>query len=174
MIAYHAVTDAPLHTGQELIFDAEHVSGVFLRVREKLNLVRDIQSNPEKYRARPLGYHTAIALRELAMEEVRAAHYPNYPSRMSCLYAAETLEGAEKWADFFEKIGRPVFAVARVESMGRVFAADASKIFEGQLDHRENLRLAELYWRAEAPIVPEILMGDHVRVVEILNRRAGS
>lgn len=170
MIAYHAVTDAPLCAGQILTFDEEHVSGVFLRMREKLNLMRDIQCNPEKYRARPLGYHTAIALRELAMEEVRAKNYPNYPSRMACLYATKTLEGAEKWANFFIKIGRPVYSVVKVESLGRICIADASKCFEGGVDHKENLRLAEAYWASagENAAVPEVLIGDRARILELV------
>ena len=170
MIAYHAVTDRPLEAGQIITFDADHVSGVFLRVREKLTLMRDIHSNPEKYRARPLGYHTAIALRELALEEVRAKKYPDYPSRMACLYASETIEGAEKWANFFLKIGRPVYAVARVESLGRTFVGDASKCFEGGVDRKENLRLAEKYWASsgENAAVPEILIGDSAKILELV------
>ena len=171
MIAYHVVTDAPLSPGQILTFDENHVSGVFLRVREKLNLIRDIYSNPEKYRAHPLGYHTAIALRELALEEVRAQQYPDYPSRMACLYASETLEAAEKWASFFQKIARPTYSIVRVETLGRIFVADASKIFEGQVDHRANLRLAQAYWQSGSETenaVKEILIGDKVKILDIL------
>ena len=48
MIAYHAVTDRPLLPGQQIVFDETHRSGVYLRVHEKRNLIRDIYSNPEK------------------------------------------------------------------------------------------------------------------------------
>lgn len=123
MIAYHAVTDRPLLPGQQIVFDETHRSGVYLRVHEKRNLIRDIYSNPEKYRAHPLGHHTAVALRELALEEVRARKYPQYPSRMACLYASATLEEAERWADFFAKIGRPTYSIVRLDCRGPFFPA---------------------------------------------------
>lgn len=168
MIAYHVATDSPLQPGQIIAFDENHRSGVYLRVHEKLNLIRDIYSNPEKYRDHPLGHHTAVALRELALEEVRANCYPDYPSRMECLYASETFEEAEKWAQFFLKIGRPTFSIAKIESLGRVFAGDAAKCFEGRIDHKENLRLAEQYWQSAAADVKELLIGDKIRVLEIV------
>ncbi len=170
MIAYHAVTDRPLLPGQQIVFDETHRSGVYLRVHEKRNLIRDIYSNPEKYRAHPLGHHTAVALRELALEEVRARKYPQYPSRMACLYASATLEEAERWADFFAKIGRPTYSIVRLDCRGPFFSGDATKCFEGLVDHRENLRLAELYWEnpATTASVRELLLAGPIRVLEIV------
>lgn len=67
---------------QQIIFDENHHSGVYHRVREKLDIVKEIYNNPEKYAEEDLEHHTAVALRELAMEEVRKEKYPQYPSRM--------------------------------------------------------------------------------------------
>lgn len=172
MIAYHAVTDRPLLPGQIIVFDEAHRSGVYLRVQEKRNLIRDIYSNPEKYRAHPLGHHTAVALRELALEEVRARKYPQYPSRMACLYASATLEEAVRWADFFSKIGRPTYSIVRLDGLGPVFSGDAAMCFEGLVDHRENLRLAEQYWAhpATSASVRELLLAGPIHVMDIVRK----
>lgn len=92
MYVYHVVTDRPMQVGQEIIFDENHHSGVYQRVYEQRKLVEDIYANPEKYRAEELAYRTTVALRELALEEVRCRKYPQYPSRMSCLYVSKTLK----------------------------------------------------------------------------------
>lgn len=66
MYAYHVVTNKPMYVGQQIIFDEEHSSGVFQRVRDKLDIVNDIYSNPSKYDVEALEHHTAVALRKLA------------------------------------------------------------------------------------------------------------
>ena len=38
--AYHAVTERPMALGQRIVFDGEHVSGVYGRVMEKRPLVQ--------------------------------------------------------------------------------------------------------------------------------------
>ena len=48
MIAYHVATDSPIQPGQVIAFDENHRSGVYLRVHEKMNMISDIYSKPEK------------------------------------------------------------------------------------------------------------------------------
>lgn len=92
MYAYHVVTEKPMYIGQQIIFDDNHHNGVFQRVYDKINIVNDIYANPSKYNAETLEHHTSVALRELALEEVRQKKYPQYPSRMSCLYVSGHLK----------------------------------------------------------------------------------
>ena len=40
---------------------------------------------------------TIRAIRETIVEMIRLQEYPNYPSRLSCLYAAKSYEDALKW-----------------------------------------------------------------------------
>ena len=47
---YHVVTERPMELGQEIIFDANHFSGVYERVYNFFNMVEDIYSNPDKYK----------------------------------------------------------------------------------------------------------------------------
>lgn len=173
MYAYHVVTDRPIQIGQEIIFDETHHSGVYNRVHEKLNIVNDIYANPEKYREKELEHHTSVALRELALEEVRKKKYPGYPSRMSCLYVSKTLQESEDWAEFFTRIGRPTYCIVKLKIEGRCFEGDATKCFDGQIDKSENLRLAEIYWEnrqedtQDRPIV-EMLVDGKITVLEIV------
>lgn len=173
MIAYHVVTDRPMYLGQQIIFDEEHHSGVYQRVHEKIDIVKDIYANPNKYNAETLEHHTSVALRELALEEVRQKKYPHYPSRMGCLYVSKSFEEADNWAKFFSKIGRPVYNIIKVEVDGNCFVGDATKCFKGQLSKEENLRLAEIYWKSQADTsnqeaICEMLVNGKITVFEIV------
>lgn len=173
MFAYHVVTDRPMYLGQQIIFDEEHHSGVYKRVYEKIDIVKDIYANPNKYNAETLEHHISVALRELALEEVRQEKYPQYPSRMACLYVSKSFKEADNWAKFFAEIGRPVYNIVKVEIDGNCFVGDATKCFKGQLSKEENLRLAELYWESQADIlnpeaVCEMLVNGKIIVVEIV------
>ena len=173
MYAYHVVTDRPMQVGQEIIFDEKHHSGVYHRVYEQLKLVEDIYANSGKYQREELEYRTTVALRELALEEVRREKYPHYPSRMSCLYVSKTLKEAEDWGEYFARIGRPTYHIVKLKIEGNCFEGDATKCFDGQIDKADNLRLAEIYWKnrqedtQERPIV-EVLVDGKITVVEIV------
>lgn len=173
MLVYHVVTDRPMYVGQHIVFDEEHHSGVYQRVYEKLDIVKDIYSNPKKYDEETLEHHTSVALRELALEEVRQKKYPQYPSRMGCLYVSQTFEEAERWGDFFAQIGRPTYHIVKLEVEGNCFVGDATKCFKGCLSKEENLKLAEAYWEREADAdnqqaVREMLVDGQITVVEIV------
>lgn len=173
MYAYHVVTERPMYVGQQIIFDENHHSGVYQRVYGKLDIVNDIYFNPSNYNAENLEHHTSVALRELALEEVRQKKYPQYPSRMGCLYVSRTLEEAENWGKFFAEIGRPTYHIVKLEIEGNCFVGDATKCFQGQLSKEENLKLAEIYWESEVgessqQTVREMLVDGHITVVEIV------
>lgn len=173
MIAYHVVTDRPMTVGQKILFDENHHSGVYQRVQDKLEAVHQIYADPDAYCAETLEHHTAVALRELAMEEIRLKKYPHYPSRMSCLYVSETLEEAQKWAAFFAKSGRPTYAIVKLRIDGHCFAGDASRCFRGTPDKQLNLHLAEQYWNPQAAPqqsnpVTEWLAEGQITVLEII------
>ena len=177
---YHVVTERPMHLGQHILFDETHHSGVYERVMEKASLVETIYAHPEKYADTGLDYagnylehHTTVALRELALEEVRKEKYPMYPSRLSCLYISKTLSEAENWFAYFTELGRPTYQIVKLRVNGNVFAGDANKCFAGCPDKQINLRLAERYWKNETepeqqPPVIEILVDGDIEVVEII------
>ena len=172
MKAYHVVTDRPMTLGQEILFDQDHHSGVYQRVQAKLDVVNDIYAHPEQYAGAELEYPVMVALRELALEEVRQAEYPQYPSRMACLYVSRTLHEAEDWAKYFAEIGRPTYFIAEMEVEGRCFIGDAAKCFDGGPDHEENLRMARRYWENKTEpgerTIDEMLVDGKIRIAEIV------
>lgn len=166
---YHVVTERPMHLNQIIEFDENHHSGVYERIYKEKESVDKINS----------GYDIELtddiekALREFALEEVRKTEYPEYPSRLSCLYVSNTLEESEFWYNIFNDQGRPTFQIVKVEVDGRSFTGDAWNCFKGTKDKEENLRLARKYWenepneKNETPIV-ETLVDGTIKVVEII------
>lgn len=158
--AYHVVTERPMHLGQHILFDDSHHSGVYERVMAKKTVVDDIYRNPQKYADAELEYPVVVALRELALEEVRQQKYPDYPSRMGCLYVSETLQESTNWADYFISLGRPTYQIVKVKVIGNRFVGDATKCFDAVTCKEENLLLAEKYWEngpnppGETTIIP--------------------
>ena len=59
LTAYHVVTDRPMRVGQVIRFDETHHSGVWQRVMDKMPLVQDILTHPERY-PDPLEHHTDV------------------------------------------------------------------------------------------------------------------
>lgn len=177
IFAYHVVTEKPMYSGQHIFFDANHHNAVWQRVNDKLDIVNDIYLKPGKYENIELEHHTSVALRELALEKIRAEKYPNYPSRMACLYVSETIEEAEKWFDYFLSLGRPTFQIVKLKIEGNVFYGDAEKCFDGRLTEEENLILAEKYWSNSdfnRSSIKEMLVDGDIEVVEILKDTASS
>lgn len=168
---YHVVTEKPMYVGQHIVFDENHHNSVWQRVNEKLDIVCDIYNNPKKYKDIELEHHTSVALRELALEQVRVEKYPNYPSRMACLYVSKTLEEAEKWFDYFVSLGRPTFQIVKLQVNGNMFYGNAEKCFDGKLSEKGNLILAEKYWKNEdfnESSIIEMLVDGDIEVVEIV------
>lgn len=171
LFVYHVVTEKPMHIGQHINFDENHHNGVWQRVNEKLDVVNDIYNHFEEYMNVELEHHTSVALRELALEKVRLSKYPNYPSRMACLYVSKTLEEAEKWFDYFVRLGRPTFQIVKLKVNGNVFYGNAEKCFDGKLSEKENLALAEKYWANkdfDKNSILEMLVDGDIEVVEIV------
>lgn len=171
--AYHVVTERPMRLGQHILFDDTHHSGVYERVMAKKDIVDDIYRNPQKYRDGELEYPVMVALRELALEEVRREKYPDYPSRMGCLYVSEALQESQNWANYFIGLGRPTFQIVKVKVTGSRFMGNAAKCFDGTTSKEENLLLAEKYWEngpnsPEEPPINEFLVSGDIEIVEIV------
>ena len=169
---YHAVTERPMFVGQEILFDETHRNGVYARVAAYQDYVAG-RENPlsELICSDPDGWKQ-VALRELAMERVRAERFPQYPSRMACLYTVQTFEEARNWALYFEKRGRKVYGVVKLRVEGRIFEGNACNCFDGSDNEDENLRLAERYWQnaeSEDRPISEIIADGVLTVEEIFD-----
>jgi len=173
MFFYHVVSDVPKQAGQRFVLDEKHHNGVYNRVHAQMSIVEDIYRNPGKYEGIELSHDINVALRELALEKVRKEKYPQYPSRMAALYVSKTYEEAERWGEYFARLGRPTYGVAKIEVNGNCYYGDAYKCFDGTISEEENLRLAEIYWLngpnkdGHEPIT-EVLVNGNIEVIEIV------
>ena len=170
---YHVVTEKPMQLNQEIIFDENHHSGVYERVYNLKNLVEDIYNNPRKYDNDNLEHHTKVALRELALEEVRKNRYPNYPSRLASLYVSKTYEEAKDWYDYFISIGRPTYQIVKVITNGNSFTGDARNCFDGKIEIEYNLSQAEIYWKGNDNVkgnkpIYETIIDGNIKIIEIV------
>lgn len=170
-VVFHVVTDRPMQVGQHIIFDAQHHSGVYSRVMEQLDTVKDVYAHPDRYPA-PLEHHLDVALRELAMEDVRKAYYPQYPSRMASLYVSRTLEEAQRWGEFFARIGRPTYAIAELRVNGRCFLGNACNCFDGTANYEDNVAKAHHYWQnlpnEDGEYIWEMLVDGDIELVRFV------
>lgn len=167
---YHVVTEKPMNLGQHIKFDNHNHSGVFKRVMSKQNIVNDIYMHPSKYNEEKLDHHTKVALRELALEKIRQEKYPNYPSRLKCLYVSTSLNDALMWADSFIKNGRKVYQIVKVRTNGNIFTGNAYNCFEGTINEEKNLEYANNYWNNSSnkkTILETIIDGD-IEVIKII------
>ena len=172
-VYYHVVTDRPVRLSQVIVFDENNNSGVYKRVYALKDTVDEIYSNPEKYKDIELDHHLKVALRELALEEIRKNKYPNYPSRLASLYVSNTIEEAESWYNYFVELGRPTYSIVKVAVEGREYIGDANNCFDGTIDKEKNMQLAEYYWNSQTNIknkepIHEILVDGTIRVIEII------
>lgn len=69
---------------------------------------------------------TIRAIREALVEMVRLQEYPEYPSRLSCLYAAKSYEDALKWKEIFVSHHRKVLQIVKLRVNGRIFEGDGT------------------------------------------------
>jgi len=163
---YHAVTERPMKLGQIIVFDKNNHNGVYHRVMTFKRIIDgdDVNGDLADLIKSDLGKWEKVAYRELALEKVRSEHYPLYPSRMACLYTSRTFGEAEKWADYFQKIGRNVFSVVKLKVFGNIFDGDACNCFDGTQNEHENIEKAHHYWKMdvanENPVIETIVDGE--------------
>lgn len=174
---YHVVTERPMELGQIIIFDDSHFNGVYHRIMACKQIVDGNEPTDElsKFIHENLAYWKTRMTRELALEKVRKDNYPNYPSRMSCLYTTKTKIDAEMWATSFKESGRDVYQIVRLKTNGTIFDGDAYNVFDGTDNAAENEKNAHAYWSHQPnkngkPPLIETLIDGHILVVEIVQQ----
>ena len=91
---YHVISDLPKKEGEIIRLDEQHPNGVYQRVHAEMETVKDIYAHPENWEGKDFSHTVKVALRELALEKVRKEKYPQYPSRMACLYVSRSQKEA--------------------------------------------------------------------------------
>ncbi len=110
-------------------------------------------------------------IREVILEMVRLQEYPEYPSRLSCLYAAKCYEDALKWKDIFDSFNRNVLQIVKLRVKGSSFEGDGNLLpkEDGVLFARK-IEQAREYWMGNVSNdLPELLINGKIEVVEIID-----
>ncbi|MEY8348082.1 DUF2441 domain-containing protein [Bacillus cereus] len=188
LYVYHIVTRKKMSIGQIINFDKNQNNTLyhFFFEREQLNskgedFVQILRShctneglNMNKENAEvAMKYvdQTIRAIREVIVEMVRLQEYPNYPSRLSCLYAAKSYEDALKWKELFDSYNRNVLQIVKLRVVGSSFEGDGDLLpKEDGAPFSLKIEQAKEYWKGNVNNeLPELLINGKIEVVEIID-----
>ncbi|GEN82740.1 hypothetical protein SLU01_10520 [Sporosarcina luteola] len=186
--AYHIVTRNKMSLGQIIHFDDHEYNSLYRFFFEKEivnskgeDFIQILQSHHsgegltlEKEDAdvamRYVG-QTTRAIREVIVEMVRLKEHPEYPSRLSCLYAAKSYEDALKWKQLFESFNRKVLQIVKLSVRGNCFEGDGDLLpKEDGAPFSRKIEQAKEYWKGNVNnYLPELLINGEIEVVEIID-----
>lgn len=185
---YHIVTKQRMELGQIISFDQEQKNTLyhFFFEKEQLNSKGEdfMQILHSQYTNDGIGLdkenadvavkymgQTIRAIREAIVEMVRLQEYPQYPSRLSCLYAAKSYEDALKWKKLFDSFHRKVLQIVKLRVNGHIFEGDGNLLpKEDAIPFARKMEQARVYWQGNMDQeLPELLINGKIEVVEIID-----
>ncbi|MBG9838418.1 MULTISPECIES: DUF2441 domain-containing protein [Bacillus cereus group] len=185
---YHIVTRKKMKIGQIIQFNKNQTNTLFhfFFEREHLNssgedsiqILKEHYTNEELHLKNEnatvvMNYtnQTIRAIRETIVEMVRLQEYPNYPSRLSCLYAAKSYEDALKWKALFDSYNREVLQIVKLRVIGSSFEGDGNLLpKEDAIPFSQKMEQAREYWKGNVNNeLPELLINGEIEVVEIID-----
>jgi len=188
LYVYHIVTRNKMSLGQIISFDKNQRNTLysFFFEREQLNskgedFFRILQ---EHYSTEGLSLNkenadvamnyadqTIRAIREMIVEMVRLQEYPQYPSRMSCLYATKNYGDVMKWKELFDSYNRKVLQVVKLRVIGNSFEGDGNLLpKEDGVPFSRKFEQAREYWQGNVNNeLPELLVDGKIEVVEVID-----
>ncbi|HHL3303353.1 DUF2441 domain-containing protein [Bacillus cereus group sp. Bce001] len=185
---YHIVTRKKMKIGQSIQFNKNQTNTLFHFFFERKHLNSSdedsIQILKEHYTNEELHIknenatvvmnymdQTIRAIRETIVEMVRLQEYPNYPSRLSCLYAAKSYEDALKWKALFDSYNREVLQIVKLRVIGSSFEGDGNLLpKEDAIPFSQKMEQAREYWKGNVNNeLPELLINGEIEVVEIID-----
>ncbi|MFB5249362.1 DUF2441 domain-containing protein [Bacillus mycoides] len=185
---YHVVTRKKMNLGQIIHFDKNQTNTLyhFFFEREQLNshdedsiqilkryyINEELHINNESAKV-VINYidQTIRAVRETIVEMVRLQEFPEYPSRLSCLYASKSYEDALKWKALFDSYNRKVLQIVKLRVIGNSFEGDANLLpKEDGIPFAQKMEQAREYWEGNVRNeLPELLINGQIEVVEIID-----
>lgn len=185
--AYHIVTRQKMSEGQIIHFDENQKNKLyhFFFEREQLNsksedFMQILHKNTTDEGLNldhedtqvAINYmdQTIRAIREVVVEMVRKEEYPEYPSRLSCLYASNTYEDALKWKTLFDSYNRRVLQIVKLRVIGNSFEGDGNLLPKDDgVSFSKKIEQARCYWKGnDENELPELLINGIIEVVEII------
>jgi len=188
LYVYHLVTRRKMSLGQIINFDKKQKNTLysFFFEREQLNSKGEdfIQILQGHYTNAGLNLNkenadvaikyadqTIRAIREMIVEMVRLQEYPEYPSRMSCLYATKDYEDVLKWKELFDSYNRKVLQIVKLKVIGNSFEGDGNLLPKNDaVSFSRKIDQAREYWLGNVKNeLPEILIDGKIEVVEVID-----
>ena len=188
LYVYHIVTRKRMALGQKFSFDKNQKNTLyhFFFEKEQLNSKSEdfVQILHGHYTNEGLKLdkenadvaykyveQTIRAIREAIVEMVRLQEYPEYPSRLSCLYAAKSYQDALKWKKLFDSYHRRVLQIVKLRVIGAIFEGDGSLLpKEDGIPFSRKMEQAREYWEGNINNeLPELLINGKIEVVEIID-----
>ena len=185
---YHIVTRKKMKIGQSIQFNKNQTNTLFhfFFEREHLNssgedsiqILKEHYTNEELHIKNEnatvvMNYmdQTIRAIRETIVEMVRLQEYPDYLSRLSCLYAAKSYEDALKWKALFDSYNREVLQIVKLRVIGSSFEGDGNLLpKEDAIPFSQKMEQAREYWKGNVNNeLPELLINGEIEVVEIID-----
>ncbi|MBE7104464.1 DUF2441 domain-containing protein [Bacillus cereus] len=186
--AYHIVTRKKMNIGQIIHFDKNQTNTLyrFFFEREQLNssgedgikILNNHYKNDELHinneNAKVVMCYmdqTIRAVRETIVEMIRLQEFPEYPSRLSCLYASKSYEDALKWKALFDSYNREVLQIVKLRVIGNCFEGDGNLLpKEDGIPFSQKIEQAREYWKGNVRNeLPELLINGKIEVVEIID-----
>lgn len=102
---------------------------------------------------------------------VRIQEYPEYPSRMSCLYTTKNYEDVLKWKELFDSYNRKVLQIFKLRVIGNSFEGDGNLLpKEDGVPFSQKVEQAREYWHGNMNNeLPELLIDEKIVVVEVID-----
>lgn len=188
LYVYHIVTRKKMNLGQIIEFNSDQKNTLysFFFEMEQLNTKGEdfIQIFYRHYTetglkldeenaevAKKYVGQTTRAIREVILEMVRLQEYPDYPSRLSCLYAAKNYGDALKWKGIFDSFNRKVLQIVKLRVNGSSFEGDGNLLpKEDGVPFARKIDQARKYWLGNVTNdLPELLINGKIEVVEIID-----
>lgn len=175
--AYHIVTRTKMEIGQIITFDQNNFNTLYRFFFEKdhlntkgedffqildNNFTNDGLTLNKEDTDITVNYvsQTIRAIRETVTELVRLQEFPDYPSRLSCLYATKTYEEALEWKEVFDSFNRNILQIVKLRVNGGFFEGNADLLpKEDGAPFAKKIEQARAYWRGNLNnSLPELLV----------------
>lgn len=110
-----------------------------------------------------------FALRELALESVRAEKFKKYPSRFSCIFVVESEKEALDWTSRL-LWQRPNCQLVKLKCSGKVFVGDSKFNKKDNFSYEKSLQIAEGFWSGKESKTPqlELLFEGKAEIMEVI------
>jgi hypothetical protein len=186
---YHLVTNKKMEHGQVIDFSSTTTNTLYkfffekeFRNRQNEDVNRKVSSNitddglclnmEDSRVIKAYLNNVSRSIRETVVEMVRLQKFPDYPSRLSCLYAARTYEEVLKWKELFESYNRKVLQIVKLVTDGNYFIGDGDLLPTNEASSFDiKIAQARSYWNGlKEDVLPEVLLSGKIKVVEIVKQ----